>query len=189
MSADLPPLDLPERLTDGDIVLDGHTPPDAEAHHAGEDAEMRRRFHGPRPATLDEIRAAVQRWVDALATPTTTRVYALRDGAGTLLGGAEARRTGADSADVSYWVYPAFRGRGLTARALGLLVPALGEAGIATVEAHVDPDNLASRRSAERAGFVEDGLVTETEWTGEVVTRVRYVRAAEVGAAPHLPTP
>jgi RimJ/RimL family protein N-acetyltransferase len=113
--------------------------------------------------------------MDGLTTPTSTRIYALRDGAGTLLGGAEARRTGADSADVSYWVYPAFRGRGLTARTLGLLVPALGAVGIRTVEAHVDPDNLASRRSAERAGFVESGLVTETEWTGEVVTRVLYV--------------
>jgi len=178
MSTDLPPLRLPGRLTDGDIVLDGHAPPDAEAHHAGEDTEMRRRFHAPRVATLDEIRAAVQRWVDALTEPASTRVYALRDAGGVLMGGVEARRTGDDSADVSYWVYPAFRGRGLTVRALALLIEALAAAGIATVEAHIDPDNLASRRSAERAGFTEQGLVTETEWTGETVTRVRYVRRA-----------
>ncbi|MGA0604322.1 GNAT family N-acetyltransferase [Caulobacter sp. KR2-114] len=176
MPEETPPLDLPERLTDGVVMLDGHVGADAAAHHAGEDAEMRRRFHAPRPATLQEIRAAVQRWVDALAAPAPTRVYALRDGAGVLMGGAEARRTGASSADVSYWIYPAFRGRGLAARALALLVDALGQSGIATVEAHIDPDNLASRRTAERAGFEEAGLVTETEWTGETVTRVRYVR-------------
>lgn len=55
------PLRLPQTLSDGEALLDGHTPADAEAHWTGEDDEMRRRFDAPRPATLEETRAAIQR--------------------------------------------------------------------------------------------------------------------------------
>ena len=36
------------------VLLDGHVLADAEAHLAGEDAEMLRRFEAPHAATLDQ---------------------------------------------------------------------------------------------------------------------------------------
>lgn len=48
--------------------------------------------------------------------------------------------------------------------------------GARQIEAHVDADNAASRRVAERAGFVEKGTVVDDVWTGEKITRIRYVK-------------
>lgn len=50
------------------------------------------------------------------------------------------------------------RGRGLASRAVSLLSGwALSDAGIARVEALVEPDNTASQRVLERAGFTREG--------------------------------
>src|ERR1700722_2252072 len=115
---------LPAPLTDGEIVLDGHTLADAEAHLAGEDEEMRRRFEAPGPATLEGTRAAMARWIAARAAGGPMFAYAVRGPEGVLMGGCEVRLLAADRANVSYWMFPAFRGRGYAARALALLVEA-----------------------------------------------------------------
>ncbi len=170
------PIRLPASLTDGVIVLDAHTLADAEAHWRGEDDEMRRRFDSPRPPTLEEVRAAIGRWVEARATGGPNFVYALRSPEGALMGGCEIRRLGSGRANVSYWVFPGFRGRGYAARALRLLcAAAAGIAEVDQLEAHIDPDNLASRRVAEAAGFSEAGVVEDESWAGELSTRVLYV--------------
>jgi RimJ/RimL family protein N-acetyltransferase len=175
------PLRLPDVLTDGDIRLDPHTLADAEAHAAGEDHEMRLRFDHPEPAvptSLERQRLGVQSWIDARAAFGPNIVYALRDPDGRLMGGCEIRLLTADSANVSYWIYPAFRGRGHAARALRLLCAAAAQIpGLAQVEAHIDVDNLASRRVALAAGFSEDGTVDDEAWTGAISTRARFVRA------------
>ena len=153
---------LPASLSDGVIVLDAHALADAEAHWRGEDDEMRRRFDSPRPPTLEEVRAAIGRWVEARATGGPNFVYALRSPEGVLMGGCEVRRLGPGRANVSYWVFPHFRGRGHAARALRLVCAAAAAlADIRRLEAHIDPDNLASRRVAEAAGFGEAGVVED----------------------------
>ena len=165
---------LPDRLTDGVVVLDAPTLDDAAAHNAGEDGEMRLRFESPRPATLDEHRAAFGRWVAAREAGGPDIVYAVRGKGGVLMGGCEIRRPAADRASVSYWIYPAFRGQGLAVRALALLCEAASSQGLTRIEAHIDADNHASRRTAEAAGFVETGEVEDEEWTGRLVTRLLY---------------
>jgi hypothetical protein len=50
MQHTLPPIWLPDALTDGVITIDGHRLADAEAHLAGEDAEMRLRFDADQPS-------------------------------------------------------------------------------------------------------------------------------------------
>ena len=176
------PIRLPPVLTDGVVRLEGHTVADAEAHAAGEDAEMRRRFDAPDPAipaTLDHTRSVMRRWMDARAAGGANSVYALRGPGGVLMGGCEIRLPTPATANVSYWVYPAFRGQGHAARAMALLCDAAAAIpGLTQIEAHIDPDNLASRRVAEGAGFVEAGVVEDDAWTGEVFTRMRYVRLA-----------
>jgi RimJ/RimL family protein N-acetyltransferase len=133
VTVDFHPLRLADRLTDGVIVLDPHTLADAEAHWAGEDAEMMRRFDALRRATLDEIKGAMQRWIDFRAAGGPQYPYAMRDLSGVLMGGAELQRRTADCCHVSYWTYPDFRGHGYAARTLALLcAAAAGAAGSST---------------------------------------------------------
>ncbi|MBS0471724.1 MAG: GNAT family N-acetyltransferase [Proteobacteria bacterium] len=173
------PLNLPERLSDDLIILDGHALADAETHWAGEDTEMIRRFEAPGPATVAQIRGAIGRWIEGRANGGPMFAYALRAG-GALAGGCEVRWLEAPEGalNLSYWCYPQFRGRGLVGRAVALVLNAAATLpGARQIEAHVDHDNLASRRVAEHAGFRERGSVTDKAALGDgTVTRLRYVR-------------
>src|SRR5580704_9049906 len=122
MADDFFPMPLPPTLTDGVVMLDGHTVEDAEAHHAGEDMEMVRRFDGVEKAPLEDIRGAMRRWIAMRAAGGPQFAYAMRDlASGVLVGGCEMQRRRADTAHMSYWLYPAFRGRGYASRGLALL--------------------------------------------------------------------
>jgi RimJ/RimL family protein N-acetyltransferase len=178
------PLRLPQTLTDGVVRLDGHTLADAEAHWAGEDEEMMRRFDSPRKGTLEQTRAAMERWIAARAAGGPEFAYALRQPVGLLMGGCATYPLAADRANVSYWIFPAFRGRGYVTRAVALLCEAVGRVpGLTWIEAHVDADNIASRRVAEKSGFVEEGTVVDEAWSGEPRTRLRYIK--RVVRSPH----
>lgn len=174
------PMPLPPTLTDGVIWLDSHTVEDAEAHHAGEDDEMIRRFDGTEKATIEQMRGAMRRWIAMRAAGGPQFAYALRDRAGgALMGGCELQRRRADTAHVSYWLYPAFRGRGYASRGLGLLCAEAAKIdGIETIEADIAADNVASQGVALRNGFVPHGSVADETWTGGTVTRLRFVRPA-----------
>ncbi|WP_236831027.1 GNAT family N-acetyltransferase [Blastococcus sp. KM273128] len=64
--------------------------------------------------------------------------------------------------ELGYWTVPGQRGQGLTAEALRLLADwSLDVVGLHRVELLVDPANTASRRVAERAGFVAEGTVRQ----------------------------
>jgi RimJ/RimL family protein N-acetyltransferase len=178
MDAALPLLRLPEVLSDGVIRLDAHVLEDAEAHLEGEDEEMRLRFDATRPATLAEVRTAMTRWIAGRADGGPMFAYALRQPSGRLMGGCELRMLTPRSANVSYWVYPVFRRKGFAARALALLCKAAAQIeGLERIEAHIAPDNIASRALAERAGFIETGTVEETSWAGAATTMALYVRS------------
>ena len=167
---------LPASLTDGVILLDAHTVSDAEAHFRGEDAEMLLRFDSSERATLEQTRAAIGRWIDARAAGGPMFAYALRRPSGLLIGGCEVRRLGRESANVSYWVFPAFRNQGYATRALALLCESARRLRyVQQLEAHIDADNIASRRVAERAGFVEAGFVEDTSSAWARSTRVLYL--------------
>ena len=63
-------------------------------------------------------------------------------------------------AHVSYWTSPAFRGRGLAARAAQVVADwALGDLGLHRLEVHHSTANSESCRVAERAGFAAEGLL------------------------------
>ena len=173
----LPLLRLPETLTDGTILLDAHRPEDAETHWREEDEEMRRRFDAIRPPTLDETRTAIARWIDGRAAGGPMFAYALREPSGRLVGGCELRMRSAEVANLSYWLFPAFRGRGYAARAVAMLCrAAAGVEGLRWLQARIAPDNAGSRRVAEKAGFVAAGMVEEEAWTGVSSLMMLYVR-------------
>lgn len=62
--------------------------------------------------------------------------------------------------EIGYWTVEEHRGRGLTAEAVGVLTEwAFSHRGLHRVELHVDPANAGSRRVAERAGYLAEGVV------------------------------
>jgi [ribosomal protein S5]-alanine N-acetyltransferase len=62
------------------------------------------------------------------------------------------------NAMISYWLGPGARGRGLATAAVRLIAGwAFGELELARLAMFVEPDNVASRRVAERCGFVREG--------------------------------
>jgi|SRR5579875_2654316 len=61
---------------------------------------------------------------------------------------------------LGYWVIPRARGRGMAARAVRLLSAwVLRDAGMAHVEAWVEPENIASQRTLQAAGFKAEGVL------------------------------
>ena len=62
--------------------------------------------------------------------------------------------------ELSLWIAPQWRGRGLGGGALGLISDWLFDAcGLARLQLLVEPDNQAMLRTAVRAGYREEGLL------------------------------
>lgn len=176
-SPPLPSIRLPQSLTDGVVLLDAHLLEDAEAHLAGEDAEMRRRFDAERPASIDGTRVAIGRWIEGRRNGGPMFAYAMRLPSGELIGGCELRMRSPVAASVSYWVFRRFRGHGYAVRALSLLCAAAPYIkGLQRLEARIAPDNERSRRVVEKGGFVEGGRVRERGPRGNSAIMVLYVR-------------
>ena len=66
---------------------------------------------------------------------------------------------------MSYWTHAGKRGRGYARNALALLVGYAASIGVTRLEAHVAPDNHASRRVAEAAGFIQADTFTDDDGT------------------------
>jgi RimJ/RimL family protein N-acetyltransferase len=63
------------------------------------------------------------------------------------------------AAEIGYWVAPEFRRRSLATRALELISQWAEDVGFARLQLTMFPGNEASARVAEKAGFVEEGLL------------------------------
>lgn len=155
------------------ILLNAHTDEDAAAHMAGEDEETARRFGWwPERSTEQGVRAAYADWARNWQDNSPNRTFAARDpDSGALLGGCELRIRPDDTAEVSYWTHAGQRGQGHARNALALLADYAASIGITRLEAHIAPDNHASRRVAESAGFTQAGLVTD-----DGTEMIRYTR-------------
>jgi RimJ/RimL family protein N-acetyltransferase len=85
-------------------------------------------------------------------------IWAITEGGPDLLG-TIALHLGERTA-VGYWVAPWARNRGLATRAVKTLSAwALAEGGFDRLELTTHPENIASQRVAEKAGFEREGLV------------------------------
>jgi RimJ/RimL family protein N-acetyltransferase len=145
-------------LTDGVVVLSALTASDAPALVAGEDDELVRRLTGGR-STI----ATAERYVAACAADWERRgptlSWGIRAQAGGELAGTLdiALRSGdvpPGAANVSYGVFPRWRGRGFAARAVDLACGYLAaETTVRCAVLRIDRDNAASLRVAERSGF------------------------------------
>jgi RimJ/RimL family protein N-acetyltransferase len=83
-------------------------------------------------------------------------------------------------ATLGYWIAPSCRGEGAAGAALTAVSAwALGELGIPRLQLLAEPWNEASARTAERAGFVREGLLRSwQEVGGERRDMVMYGRVA-----------
>lgn len=155
------------------ILLNAHTDEDAAAHVAGEDEETARRFGWwPKRSTEQTVRATYADWATNWHDNGPTRTFAARDPeSGALVGGCELRIRPDGTGEVSYWTHAGKRGRGYARNALALLADYAASIGVTRLEAHIAPDNHASRRVAESAGFVQAGTVIE-----DGTDMIRYTR-------------
>jgi RimJ/RimL family protein N-acetyltransferase len=173
------PIRLPETLTDGVTLLDGPRLEDAEGHWSGEDFEMIRRFDPPlhRKGTVERVGDVILQWREARAVGGPMFVYAVRVADGPLAGGVELRRITPERANVSYWVYAPFRGKGYAARAVRLLSDAASKIdGLLHLEAHIDADNVASQSVARAAGYVPAGEIGDEDAKGGEISRLLFWR-------------
>ncbi|MFJ6195325.1 GNAT family N-acetyltransferase [Micromonospora sp. NPDC092111] len=156
--------DLPDgRLTDGVVTLRRLAPEDTDPlyrlHTLPEVVAVRARPVPPTRAAIARRCAVAES--DWLAGGSAD--FALLDAAtGALAGGCalvyDEPATG--QAMLGYSLLPEARGRGLTTRAVRLLAGwAFGTAGLARLWAGTAPQNAASQRVLERAGFRREGLM------------------------------
>jgi precorrin-6A synthase len=148
-------------LRDTDFVLRPGTPADAPAVRAVYSEADIRKWMGWDAELPDEAEAranlarAAASWREG-----TWAVFRLADAAtDKVVGGVNLRFGEHDIAEVSYFLSAAVRGRGIATRAVRLVTRwAFDELGIERVELRAHPDNLASVRVAERAGFTREGV-------------------------------
>jgi RimJ/RimL family protein N-acetyltransferase len=145
-------------LRDGELVLRRWRADDAAAvHEACQDPDILRWIPAiPRPYTLDDARAFVTGEVEL-----GPHNYAVTEDGERVVGAIglrlnEQQQTG----HIGYWCVREARGRGVTTRALRLLSHyGFEELRLERLELITDPDNLASQRVAEKAGFRREGVL------------------------------
>ena len=158
----MPALVLPDPpLTDGVVLLRAPTLADADGYGAVRSEQDVRYWMGwddDRPSRED-IAATIERALEGWRAGSWA-VFVIVDAADrTVLGGANLRIGDFDSAEVSYYLAAAARGCGYARRTVLLLARwAFDRLSIQRLELRAHPDNEASIRVAQRAGFTREGI-------------------------------
>jgi RimJ/RimL family protein N-acetyltransferase len=184
----MPPFSLPDpELADDAIRLRAPAAADVPAiTEACQDPDIQYFTFVPVPYGEQDARD----WVDGAASRAAAGEalsLVIADDRAKLLGTVGLLRPdrGQRTIEIGYWVAPWARGRGLAVRAVKLLAPwALRTLDLARVACDVDVDNAASRRVAQRAGFVaEDVPLAPIVVKGRTWNLVSYsLRPAQVAA-------
>jgi RimJ/RimL family protein N-acetyltransferase len=153
------------QLADSEIVLRPWAEHDiARVVEAVSDPAIVRWSHLPEPF---DSRAAWRRFLampDERARGTALRMLITDASDDRMLGAIALQRIDWDnrSGELGYWVTASARGRGVAARAIGLMTGwAFSELRLGRVDAIPDLDNHASRRLLERCGFEFAGKISE----------------------------
>jgi RimJ/RimL family protein N-acetyltransferase len=148
-------------LTDGVVTLRPWRAEDVDPLVAlCDDPEIVRFTRVPTPYTRDDALMYLAQQV-AVEERGEATAFAIADAADDrLLGSIDVRRGTDGRATIGYLVGAAARGRGVASRATRLLSRwALAQWGVARLEIHVRPDNPASQRVAEHAGFTREAVL------------------------------
>lgn len=123
-------------------------PPDA-------DKDQRRADHA------DVIRRYRDEWISGASLSFAVRL----DEDGIAIGAADLHPRPPITATIAYAVTPEHRGKGYAPRAVRLLAEAgLSRFGFHRIELYCDVDNAPSRRVADKAGFVYEGIRRGSGW-------------------------
>lgn len=166
-------------------VLRAMYPTDAGAYAAGTaDPSVREFAHLPEPEyTEASVTALIEGAIGAGLQRGDLAVLTIADPdtdefAGSLvLFGIEA-----DAVEVGFWVHPDHRGRGLAGAALSLATTFGRRSGFTRLTARTGPENVASQRVLEHAGFARGARVRDVAPSGEAVLLLHYAR--EIGRPP-----
>jgi RimJ/RimL family protein N-acetyltransferase len=114
----------------------------------------------PEPPPVDFAATWVQRYVDGRETGEREG-YAVVDDEDAFLGTGllPVIDHASGTVEIGYLVSPPARGRGVGTRALWLLTERALELGAERMELHIAVANAASRRVAERCGYVLEGVL------------------------------
>jgi len=142
----------------------------------------------PSPYTKGDARdfVSVLAWTERKAGTGMQFAVVLRDSGRLVASAGLMRLTGPLGPEVGYWVAPLARGHGYAAEATDALAAWAFDHGFRRVSLLAAPDNGASCRTAERAGFSPEGLLreAETDRDGRPRNLVRYARLAGDAPAP-----
>lgn len=128
-------------------------PDDASWYVESRDAEVMRWTREDPALTVPACRRAIRGQTDAHGG------FAIVDENDRPVGNLGVRLS-AGRAELSYWIAASHRGRGIATLALSAAATwAAGRPDVDEVFLVTHPDNLASQRVAQRAGFVADGSV------------------------------
>jgi len=176
-AVDVRPPDPP--LTDGVVSLRPWALDDVPAIAAAcDDPEIARWMHQvPSPYTERDAREYV------LATQAAWRkrrdgIFAVVDcETGEIVGSCAMHAVDpeVENVEIGYWTAAAARGRGLTTRAVKLIVAwALHGLGAERVQLRADVRNSASLRVAEKAGFLREGVLRAAGFNSREGRRIDY---------------
>lgn len=149
----------PEGLTDGVVLLRELAPSDTDAlyEEMADELTLANSFTGVAPTRAEAAAIAARGGLDWLVGHAV--LFAVVDiESGRFAGSVRLRQAGPPGVGgIGYAVHPAFRGRGVTSRALRLVIDwAFGDGGFARLELGAKLDNVASQRAALSAGFQQD---------------------------------
>jgi RimJ/RimL family protein N-acetyltransferase len=115
----------------------------------------------PQPYTLTDARAYLSGDIGR-----DEDTFAITDASdGRILGSIGAGSAHDGVREIGYWVRADARGRGYTTRALALVARwCLAQDDVARVQLRADPENAASCRVAEKAGFRCEGVLRSAHW-------------------------
>ncbi|WP_457964761.1 GNAT family N-acetyltransferase [Arthrobacter sp. D1-29] len=144
-------------LTDGVIRLSPLCLEDIEPHLAGEDAELVRWLSGG-IGTRQSVEEYIRRCLDQWETGGPVHAFGIRVGLAELAGTTEVQfdrpYLGPGTVNISYGLYPSWRGRGIATRALLLAGAHAAAAGAAQGVLRIEPGNTSSVAVALRAGYI-----------------------------------
>lgn len=122
----------------------------------------------PQPYTLADALAYVRGEVPSVDQDT----FAITDADDRVLGSIGATAPESGVREIGYWLRADARGRGTATSALTLIVAwTFEQPGVARVQLRADPENLASCRVAERAGFTREGVLRQAHWNPRLGSR------------------
>ncbi len=130
----------------------------------------------PSPYGEDDARAFLEQTRLGWADGTRTNFAVVLDGAAVGSIGVHWLDYEQGVAEVGYWIAPQVRGRGVCTRAVRLILRWVFERpGMERLQLRADEENAASRKVAEKAGFMQEGILRSSRYNPRLGRRINFV--------------